>query len=1167
MVLAPIVLLLGIGLGLLYVRLLNGPISLAFLKEPIEQSISSEFPDFTVHIGQPVVVLREHSFEFRLTDVRLTDKSGKSVAFAPLAAVELSQRALLTGRISPSQIVLIEPQIRMFYTPGDGLSLTIDTARRRRQVPSSTSIPGQILPRIELQTAPQEVSSPPAFATSTGRIDLAQTVTSLAQRARSQGNATSFLDRIGFRNATMIVDHDGVRRALRVPTANFNLAHSDLRSVLSGNIAVASRHGTWRVGLRVEDAHDKNQVRLTAVVQDLYPQAIADAVPKLKALDQFRFPISAKADFVLSSQGQVLAGVFDVSLGAGEIQVPQLAERRATLNSGRVRLFYRRGQDQISIETATLNWAQSSITLNGLLKQRIVGSAVSAWDFQLQATDGRFATTGDGAFVKLERLNVNGTLLPTQGIVNLDQFMVETDDGSLVMDGVIYTGSTPGYSINGRFGPMAVQNILAYWPNYLAVKARAWTAKNIMAGQLRGGTFDMRLRTPAQSGAETTTDYAVTVKADLADVRLSVDDKLPPIYAPQAEISFKDNDFNVRIPQSAFAQAEDSTMLISDLNFDIKNIFSPDLDGQATFKVNGELDKSIEIIHKLDIGDTTALSKLHESFSGKVSGNFQVIVPLERAAGIAPSAQLTGLVRIVDGRAKGVWQALGIEGSNIIIDITDDNVLARGEMLVRGVPVTIGWRKGLGNEAQTASPLTLRAILDDADRNSLGLNINHIIKGPVEINATMTGLYEQQVTGIPLAHVRIDVTKAALQVESLALEKPIGRKTFLDFDIEGDRNDGWRLTNLRIDGDTMAAKGSAQINPQGKLAAFDISDFAIDVVTRLKIKGERREDNIWRVSVRGKSFEGRDFFRAMFSPGNSQDSTDVTSDPGLDLDVQIDNVLGYWDTTLRDLRLYLSKRNGKITALSAYGKFQDNNNLRATVRRQNDVRQLVVTSNDAGQTFKLVGFYPNVRSGDLQSIIDLESTKSGGRRGLLAVRRFNVLGDQIVSEVLNTRRQARQKDADAGREIIQFDWMRLPFVVGSGRFVMRDVELRGPLHGGVLCGKADFEKREMQVAGTYIPLQGLSSVIGVIPGIGNLLAGAKGEGIFGVNFEVRGNMQRPQVLVNPLSAVTPGILREVFKVACPDSKFVTAKSSDLKSPSIKPKIDQGWASETFPSEN
>jgi len=55
----------------------------------------------------------------------------------------------------------------------------------------------------------------------------------------------------------------------------------------------------------------------------------------------------------------------------------------------------------------------------------------------------------------------------------------------------------------------------------------------------------------------------------------------------------------------------------------------------------------------------------------------------------------------------------------------------------------------------------------------------------------------------------------------------------------------------------------------------------------------------------------------------------------------------------------------------------------------------------------------------------------------------------------------------------------------------------------------------------------------LINGIGSILT-RRGEGLIGFNFNVRGATDAPQVSVNPLSALTPGMFREIFRRAPPE---------------------------------
>ncbi|MNL22238.1 hypothetical protein D3C87_1435730 [compost metagenome] len=62
-----------------------------------------------------------------------------------------------------------------------------------------------------------------------------------------------------------------------------------------------------------------------------------------------------------------------------------------------------------------------------------------------------------------------------------------------------------------------------------------------------------------------------------------------------------------------------------------------------------------------------------------------------------------------------------------------------------------------------------------------------------------------------------------------------------------------------------------------------------------------------------------------------------------------------------------------------------------------------------------------------------------------------------------------------------------------------------------------------------MPLFGLNNIFQKLPILGPLLGGRDGEGLVGVTFAVRGPLDKPQFLVNPLSLLAPGIFREMFE--------------------------------------
>jgi AsmA-like C-terminal region len=260
---------------------------------------------------------------------------------------------------------------------------------------------------------------------------------------------------------------------------------------------------------------------------------------------------------------------------------------------------------------------------------------------------------------------------------------------------------------------------------------------------------------------------------------------------------------------------------------------------------------------------------------------------------------------------------------------------------------------------------------------------------------------------------------------------------------------------------------------------------------------------------------------------------------------------------------------------------------------RNEPRKLVTASEDAGQTFKLIGFYPNLRGGSMRLSVDLDGKGLADKTGELEVSNFQILGDPVVNEVLRLpddnfgagRGDRPTRRIATTRQVLPFERMRVSFAIGQGQFAFEEAELRGPLLGVKLRGKADLRERMVHLGGTYTPLQDLNAAAGEVPAVGPVLS-PRGEGVFGITFAIYGSMDRPQVYVNPLSVVAPGIFRDLFPMGPPNARITprgdkpkgngepqsrvrnapaatgTAKSAGSRSDTGS----SSWSSRTVPSE-
>ena len=131
------------------------------------------------------------------------------------------------------------------------------------------------------------------------------------------------------------------------------------------------------------------------------------------------------------------------------------------------------------------------------------------------------------------------------------------------------------------------------------------------------------------------------------------------------------------------------------------------------------------------------------------------------------------------------------------------------------------------------------------------------------------------------------------------------------------------------------------------------------------------------------------------------------------------------------------------------------------------------------------------------------------------------------------------------REQFDFEILRAPFSVGHGQFVMHDAVINGPLVSASMRGKVDFRAKSLDVGGTYVPMSGLMRAPAEIPVVGPLLTGPRGEGIFGMTFAIQGSMAKPELVMNPLSIITPGIFRELFQMT-PDDPHVLPRETPMR---------------------
>ena len=1125
----PVVLLAVIAAGITYVRLSHGPIGFDFLVGPVERGINAELVNHSVKIeGAELSLTETGELEFRLRHLSIFDSDGDAVGGSPLAAVNISAAALWKLRIVPARVELIDPEINLVYTDSDGLAVdeVANTAALEKAKAAQAEEGGNApsgTTTIERPTGPPRA------------VNIAKILSEASQRARKRQGATSYLTEIGVRNATIKLSYHGNSSSWKVPDASIDLDHARRRSVISGRARVMSPRGPWLITFVTDETEKSGRLEVKATVRDLVPASLAGAAPPLALMEMFDLPVAGDATVELSTDGNVESAQIAIEAGAGRIVPTHKLEHALNLTAALLKLDYDGSARTWQLMPSPVKWAEGSAMFAGSAKNTAADDQPAEWQYAVEGKNGLFEGTEYAVpAVTVDVWTANGVVVPRRGFFQVSQARFVGGGADIGLSAVSQPGDKEqSTTVDVTLSPMPLETMKAIWPKALAPGARSWIGERVTAATFKGGTLNFRTGEfrEGESPELGHSGERLTATFEVDDAQFIPLPGMAPIVAPKGLISIQDNVLEVTVPDATVILAGNRTVPIKAGKLVGDDVLKPRTLGEITFTSQSALGPFLETVEMMPLRAVREAAPFPKAAEGKVDAQLTIKLPLVAELN-ADEVVVEGKARITDGRFGKIGGQFDVQGFTLALDLTSTALDAKGDLLVNGVPGKIIGQRVFGVEGDLQPPIKVTAKLDEADRNQLGLDINDFVRGVVPVEISMQkGLRPE-----PVIKVRADLTNAEIAIDPVAWRKVPGKQAMVEADIvSGKPPNKTELQNFKVSGEDIAVEGWIGIGADGKLREFLFPAFALNVVSRLEVQGTLSNDNIWSIKANGATFDGRDVFRSLFSVGDGAAPKGRSSkdSKGTNLAVEIGNVIGNNDTSMRNFKMKLSTRSEKLSAFDARGTLDGGTPLAAVLDQSGGGRRMLVDSPDAGQVMKLIGFYPNMQNGRLRLEVNLDGKGAAEKTGVLWVDNFKVLGDPIVSEVVGSADDGRPAiggKRKVTREVFQFDRMRAPFSVGYGQFVLEESYVKGPLVGANLRGKVDFKTRRVNIGGTYIPLQGLNSALGGIPLLGQILSGAHGEGIFGITFAVQGPLDDPQVLVNPLSLVAPGIFREVFQM-------------------------------------
>jgi hypothetical protein len=180
---------------------------------------------------------------------------------------------------------------------------------------------------------------------------------------------------------------------------------------------------------------------------------------------------------------------------------------------------------------------------------------------------------------------------------------------------------------------------------------------------------------------------------------------------------------------------------------------------------------------------------------------------------------------------------------------------------------------------------------------------------------------------------------------------------------------------------------------------------------------------------------------------------------------------------------------------------------------------------DGGELLRALGAYRQLAGGALD--FDASLGPATPLAGTIRLNKFRLLKAPEVTKLLEAVTVFGIPEAASGPGMA-FRQLIAPFSFDAGVMTLRQARAYAASLGFTASGSIDLNAGIYDIHGTVVPAYAVNALPGKIPLIGRLFSPEKGGGLFAMRYSMTGTTADPKIKVNPLSALTPGFLREIF---------------------------------------
>ena len=1105
----------AIGIGVAWWRLSQGPIELNSIRDHVEAQLSA------ARSGRPVGIervelawsRRGNALELRAVGVTVEDGQSGVLSHSDEARIELGVLPLMIGRISLVRAEFSGGALTVTRKPDGAMHIAFGP----EGAPADIVIPA----RPQNETLEQRV---------------ARMLDGMEAAFRPVGPGGG-LRGLSVRNAALTIIDEGGGGRWTADGANLQLERRGRNLEFAADARLEGAEGlTAPATLRITTDTRFQSAVVEFGAHDARPRALFSpaALGPFAGLDA---PMTATVSIGMDRQRGVTLFEGEAVIGRGEAE---MAGGMFSLEGGRVRGRYDIASDELIIDQLSL--AGDRTRVGGEIRVRDVSAIMraapnepAAFDISLPSVRFDVPATFPEA-VALSNVRIVGAIVTSERAIRFTQINAQSGQGALTANGRLYWAEAgaganrrlrTGLQLNGQVaGALDAREVIQMWPIGLGEGAREFLIRSIMAGRVTDTTLRLDIR-PDDLVDGILSDDAVDVRFNVTDGALRFLTTMSPVTNVTGSAVVRGNRFDMTVPSARI-----NNLVVTNGRVEIPRFKPKGELATISARADGDARHMIELLLQEPLGLGDRLPIEAASVTGRGSVTLRLQRPMLRDVPFEDwRFTVNGAIRDFAGAMSERRVALSQGQLTVRGDqraVTVSGPIRAGTSAIQNVR----WTENIaaGRRGRSSSEYQISGDFDANDLERLGYPVAQYAQG--RIGVTVSG--QGRGFDVDNARIDLDLTNAAIEAPRQFWTKRAGQAASARFNVQRQNDGGLLFTDLDARGAGLNAQGRVRLTRDERIQEADLTRLMVEGRSDARLTASRAADGGLDVSVGGALFDAAPFM------GSEREPTGVTPTsaaprpppPPLRASVVVSRLKLRGGATMSDARVNLTMLRGALATLTAEGQSPRNGafSLALGPRPDDPQGRIRMRSEDAGFAVAALTGMDNIVGGSATADGDWRGGPPSQARFNVRMRDFNVVRLPAMAQLLSSAGSLTGLVDTLNGDGIGFSLMEAQMAYANDRVTFTEGAMRGPALGLTGSGSYDIGRDNLDVDGVVAPSPLLNlSMLGDVPVIGNLLVSRRGEGVFGMTYAINGQAAQPRVGVNPVSALTPGILRRIFE--------------------------------------